>query len=522
MKVQEENWYKPQPGEPYRPLIAMPKQILQMNPLFELCTDNFFTGYDPPKTLNRAIALSPTTATGDYEDLTIVPKPIPTPDAGARMTPTGEIPKITDANTPAMVQPAFQFKGEGSNPENEPSNPVQLKTSPTPSPLDPEETSGNPQQENHAQGATGGEASPDQPIKPTQTIAAGVEIGESGQNTASATTNIPAQANNAKTTGGEPKEDIDQDQSADPGQITNTTETTGDPGNESPSEMDKPKEASIAPETDADPTEEKNPGKPDEPPQSKTAVPNFDPFRASLDEILRIEGAPSKTNESKDETIAPETDEKPRQEKNLGKPDESPHSKIPPSDSDPLRASPNQIYGATSFHSQQSGPSPKSAHKEAGTPIQYGSPGRGGIFGHVLQSENVSGPLLSQVPDPPNPVVAAQAITSTPTIAAAISRTALPPVPPQASINGALDTFSASVKIPQTSALSFDAGEMGSLGDTGTVIAGSSADATDLLSPLQVTSSMGKISRNVGTDVRVSKGQAWVVVAVVMLLWIGC
>ena len=515
MQVQEENWYKPQPGEPYRPLIAMPKQILQMNPLFELCTDNFFTGYDPPKTLSRAVALSPTTTTGDYEDPTIVPKPSPTPNAGARMTPTGEIPKIPNTTTPAMEQPALQFKDEGSNPENEPSHPIKLKNSPTPSALDPEETSGNPQQENHAQGAPGEEASPDQPIKPVQTIAAGVEIEGSNQNTASATSNILAQANNAKIIGGEPGEDIDQAQSAHPGQTTNTTETTGDPGNESLSEANKPGEASIAPETDEDPAKIKTPGKPDEPLKSKTALPNFDPFRASLDEILRIEGAPSKTKESKDETTAPETDEKPKQEKNLGKPDESPHSKIPPSDSDPLHASPNQIYGATSFHSQQSGPSPKSAHKEAGTPNQHDSPDRSEIFGHVPQTESNSEPPSSQIPDPQ---IAAEAVTSTPTIATAISRTALPPVPPQASMDG---TFSASVRVPQTSAASFDAGEMGSLGDMGTIIARSSADATDSLSPSQLTSSMGKIDRNMGTDVRVSRGKVWVVVAVVMLLWIG-
>lgn len=520
IKVQEENWYKPQPGEPYRPLIAMPKQILQMNPFFELCTDNFFTGYDPPKTLNRAIALSPTTTTGDYENLTIPPKPSPTPDAGARKTPTGEIPKVTNAIDPAMLQ----FKDEGSNPENEPSRPIQLKNSPTPSALDPKETSGNPQQENNAQGAPGGEASPNPPIKPMQTIAAGVEIDGSNQNTASTTSNIPAQANNAKTIGGEPGEDIDQAQSADPGQTTNTTETTGDPGNESLSEMNKPKEASIAPETDEDPAKEKPPGKPDEPLQSNTALPNVDPFRASPDEIFRIENAPSKTNESKEETLAPETFEEPTEEKDPGKPDESPHSKIAPSDSDPLRASPNQIYGiegATSSHLQQSGPSPKSAHKEAGTPDQYGSPGRVVIVDHGLQSESFLEPPSSQIPDPQTPFVAAQAVTTTPTIAAAISRTDLPPGPPRASMNGALDTFNASVKVPQTSASSFDASEMGSLGNTPATTAGSSADATDSLSPTRITSSMGKINRNMGSDVRVSKGQAWVVVAMLMLLWIG-
>ena len=523
MKVEEKNWYKPQAGEPYRPLIAMPKQILQMNPLFELCTDNFFTGYDPPKTLNRATALSPTTTNGDYEDITIAPKPSPTPDAGARKTPTGDIPKIRNVNTPAMEQPALQFKDEGSNPENEPSHPIQLNNSPTPSALDPEETSGNPPRENNAQGPPGGEASPNPPIKPMQTIATGIEIDGSYQNTASAISDIPAQANNAKTTGGEPGEDIDQAQSADPGQTTNTTETTDTLGHESPSEMNKAEETSIAPETDEDPTKERNPGKPDEL-QSNTALPKLDPFRASPNEIFRIEGAPSKTNESKEEPTAPETYEEPTQDKEPGKPDESPPSKITPSDFNPLRASPNQIYGieaATFFHPQQSGPSLKSAHKEKGAPNQQGPPGRVAIFGHVSQNENVSGPLSSQVPDLQTPFVAAQAIKTTPTIAAATSRTALSPVPPQASVNEALDKLSASANTQGTSAPSFDASEMGSLGNTPATTAGSSADATDSLSPTHVTSSMGKINRNMGTAVQVSKGQAWVVVAMLMLLWMG-
>lgn len=521
MKVQEENWYKPQPGEPYRPLIAMPKQILQMNPLFGLCTDNFFTGYDPPKTLNRATALSPTTTTGDYEHLTIAPKPSQSLDAGARKTLTGENPKITNADTPAVEQPALQFKDEGSNPENEPSHPIKLKNLPTPSALDPEETSGNPQQGGTAQGAPGGEASPNPPPMPTQTTPKGVEIEGPHQNIASASSNIPAQANNAKTIGGELGEDVDQPQSAVPKPTTTTDETTGDPRKKNTSEMNASKEASSLPGIDGAPAQEKDPSKSYEPPQPNTALPKLDPFRASPDEIFGVEGAPSKTNEPKKETTAPETNEDLTKEKDTSKLKESPHSKIAPSDSDPLRASPNQIYGiegATSFHSRQSEPSPKTAHKEADTPIQHDSPGRIGIFGHIFQTESVSRPSSSRIPDPPTSFVAAQAVTTTHTIAAATSRTALPPLPPGASMNGTLDTSSVSVRGPQTSASSFDASEIGSLGDTPPITAGSGADTTDSLSPTQITSSMGRINRNIAADVRVFTDRAWVVVAMLMLM----
>ena len=49
--VMEQNWYKPEPGEPYRPLIAIPEKVRAINPWFSSCTDLWFDAVDPPSAL---------------------------------------------------------------------------------------------------------------------------------------------------------------------------------------------------------------------------------------------------------------------------------------------------------------------------------------------------------------------------------------------------------------------------------------------------------------------------------------
>lgn len=50
--VMEADWYKPAPGEPYRPLIAMPSALRSLQPQWQNCHDpDFFTGLDPPRAL---------------------------------------------------------------------------------------------------------------------------------------------------------------------------------------------------------------------------------------------------------------------------------------------------------------------------------------------------------------------------------------------------------------------------------------------------------------------------------------
>lgn len=59
MSVMWSQWYKPEPGEPYRPLIIFPSKLLDIDPLWKVCTQGPFTGYDPPRTLDPATAMVP-------------------------------------------------------------------------------------------------------------------------------------------------------------------------------------------------------------------------------------------------------------------------------------------------------------------------------------------------------------------------------------------------------------------------------------------------------------------------------
>ena len=54
----------PQPGVPYRPIVAVPQKINHLNPFFAICQDIFFTALDPPRALVTApnLVLKPTIA----------------------------------------------------------------------------------------------------------------------------------------------------------------------------------------------------------------------------------------------------------------------------------------------------------------------------------------------------------------------------------------------------------------------------------------------------------------------------
>ncbi|KAK3170980.1 hypothetical protein OEA41_003064 [Lepraria neglecta] len=102
-----QNWYKPEPGEPYRPLIALPSKIKEIDPWYGNCSDLFFTAFDPPRTLEIAVAMnsaSPTTTTSISGPTPLAPTPSPTQDAGARKT----VPTSTSTPTPSQEQFAPQ------------------------------------------------------------------------------------------------------------------------------------------------------------------------------------------------------------------------------------------------------------------------------------------------------------------------------------------------------------------------------------------------------------------------------
>ena len=57
--VMEANWYSPAPGYPWRPRIAIPEKLLSLDPSWHTCTPPaFFTGLDPPRTLQAASAMA--------------------------------------------------------------------------------------------------------------------------------------------------------------------------------------------------------------------------------------------------------------------------------------------------------------------------------------------------------------------------------------------------------------------------------------------------------------------------------
>ena len=91
MSVMWSQWYKPEPGEPYRPLIIFPSKLLDLDPLWKVCTPGYFTGYDPPRTLDPATAMVP--------KVTPPSNPNPDPKPATPAATQEDLPKRT--TTPA-------------------------------------------------------------------------------------------------------------------------------------------------------------------------------------------------------------------------------------------------------------------------------------------------------------------------------------------------------------------------------------------------------------------------------------
>lgn len=105
----EANWYKPKLGEPYRPLLAMPPQITDLDPAFARCTDGFFTAYDPPRALTPASAMAPATTTGNPVKPQETAAPRSIQDAGPAETKAprpGDILQPISKPAPAPAQDA--------------------------------------------------------------------------------------------------------------------------------------------------------------------------------------------------------------------------------------------------------------------------------------------------------------------------------------------------------------------------------------------------------------------------------
>ena len=222
----------------------MPKQILEMRPYFSRCVDNFFTGFDPPRTLAPAAALAPSTTTTSPLAFTTAPKPSPTPDVGAKKTANGEPPIITPSESPTVGQPQKQDI-QAPDPKLQTSDPGKESHElgpPDNDPAQPEskskEINGDSQQVDKASTVPGEGKNPTPPfIIPVLTIAAGIAKAGSDQNADPASHDIPPLVGNADPVDVEPTDSHSQVQPGDPQHMSNAAETVEDTGENNPSEV---------------------------------------------------------------------------------------------------------------------------------------------------------------------------------------------------------------------------------------------------------------------------------------------
>ena len=96
MSVMSSQWYKPEPGEPFRPMIVFPSKLLDIHPLWKICTPGCFTGYDPPRALDLETALVPkVTPSSTLKPNLGVPKPAATHESLPRRTSISTDPTET-------------------------------------------------------------------------------------------------------------------------------------------------------------------------------------------------------------------------------------------------------------------------------------------------------------------------------------------------------------------------------------------------------------------------------------------
>ena len=129
MSVMWSQWYKPEPGEPYRPLIVFPSKLLDINPLWEICTQGYFTGYDPPRTLDPAAALVPkVTPPSNSNPGPGPPKPVATQVNLPRRTTTSADPVKTSSD-PSLAM-TYGSSGVQEDPSQKTDPPRDTKKAP--------------------------------------------------------------------------------------------------------------------------------------------------------------------------------------------------------------------------------------------------------------------------------------------------------------------------------------------------------------------------------------------------------
>lgn len=399
MNVQEENWYKPQPGEPYRPLIAMPNQIRKLKPYYSRCTDNFFTGFDPPRTLAPAAALAPTTTTGDLKAFTTVPKPSPTPDAGAKKTANSEPPMITPADSPVVGElqkpdtQASDANHELSDTQDKADKSKPPKVYPAQPRPDPVEISSGHSYGNNANAVPGEKNNPTLPLIPVPTIEAGLTHGGSNQDTDPIVHSVPPPYGNADPAVGGPAESHDQGKPVAPQQIHNADGSVSGPGAKHPSEIDP---------------------------------------------LIGTTGGPKSYNLSKPSPFV-NTGNNPAKE--------NPNQ---PSQSAKAENGPRIESSSTPSQLAEHHP-PESAQNHYGPPNKESLPGPFRTFGRGLQTENHPASQLSQILNVQPSSIDEYTITATPTAA---SHATFPSASLEVNTNGKLGTHSASANATETGAAS--------------------------------------------------------------------
>lgn len=90
--VMYDDWYKPAPGEPYRPLIALPDKVRNLDLWWTACTEAFyFTGLDPARTLAAATEM--------------VKPAVTAVDPGSTPDPAQPVPALPSNTGAGMIQP---------------------------------------------------------------------------------------------------------------------------------------------------------------------------------------------------------------------------------------------------------------------------------------------------------------------------------------------------------------------------------------------------------------------------------
>ena len=100
----------PQPGQPYRPLIALPSQAASVNPMLTNCGGVSFKAWDPPRSLVPASAMVAAITTNSPLATPSIPLPSPTLDPG---------PEETGMNNdrPSITTPADQAAQSMASPQ---------------------------------------------------------------------------------------------------------------------------------------------------------------------------------------------------------------------------------------------------------------------------------------------------------------------------------------------------------------------------------------------------------------------